>query len=52
MNMPNEEQLEIFGYPVCCEHDMLQVEKNEIYSIIKALDSLKAQLEQELIKDF
>ena len=50
MNCPDERQQEIFGWPKCCEHDMIKADKTKIYSIIKALDILKKKLENEIIK--
>lgn len=51
MNCPDERQQEVFGWPKCCEHDMVKADKTKIYSIIKALDTLKRKLEMEIVKD-
>lgn len=50
MNMPNEKQLKIFGYPNCCEEKMLQIERNKLFKLVKGLDNLKIKLEQEIIR--
>lgn len=50
MDYPSEEWIERFGLPPCCEQDMLQVERNSMFKIIKALDKLKEALEAEILR--
>ena len=51
MNAPNERQIEIFGYPKCCEGlDMLKTDRNHLFKIVKGLDNLKAKLEAEILR--
>jgi len=50
MEYPNERQMKVFGKPICCEFDMLQIEREKIHLIVRALDNLKKNLEEELLK--
>lgn len=50
MEYPNERQMEIFGKPTCCDFDMLQVEREKIHVIVRSLDTLRKNLEEELLK--
>lgn len=50
MDEPTERQIEIFGMPACCNQDMLKVERNKIYDIIKGMANLKTKLEEEILK--
>jgi hypothetical protein len=52
MDEPTERQIEVFGMPTCCDYDMLKVERNKIYDILKGMTNLKAKLEQEITKGF
>lgn len=50
MEYPNERQMEVFGKPTCCDFDMLQVEREKIHVIVRSLDTLRKNLEEELLK--
>lgn len=50
MNVPNEKQIKIFGLPNCCEENMLQIERNKLFKLVKGLDQLKVKLEQEILR--
>jgi len=50
MDEPTERQVAVFGMPACCSYDMLQVERNKLYDIIKGMANLKVKLEQEILK--
>ena len=50
MDVPNEKQIKIFGFPNCCEEDMLKIERNKLFKIVKGLDSLKTKLEAEILR--
>jgi len=51
MKALNEKQLEIFGVPVCCDREMITLDKNKTYDMIRnGLDKLKESLEQDLIE--
>ena len=50
MEHPTEKQIEVFGKPVCCEFDMLQIEREKIHTIVRSLDNLRKNLETELLK--
>lgn len=50
MDMPNEKQIKIFGFPNCCEENMLQLERNKLFKLVKGIDQLKAKLEQEILR--
>lgn len=50
MEYPNERQMEIFGKPSCCEFDMLCVEREKLHAIVRSLDNLRKNLEEELLK--
>ena len=50
MAYPTEQQMEIFGRPECCDFDMLKVEREKIHTIVRALDTLRENLETELLK--
>jgi len=50
MDYPSEEWVEKFGLPDCCEEAMLQLERNKIFKIHKALGTLKASLEEEMLR--
>lgn len=51
MDAPTEKQLEVFGEPECCEHKMLQVERNNLHVLLKGIETLKKNIEHELVKD-
>lgn len=54
MDMPSEEMLERFGYSVleCCDHDMIKLNRNYLYKILKGMEELKKNIEFEITKDF
>jgi len=49
--MPSEAQMKIFKNALtCCESNMIKLDRNKIYKIIKSLDTVKSKLEAEIIK--
>lgn len=46
----SKEQIKRFGKPVCCDKDMLLVDKNNPHMLIKGLNKIIETLEQEMIK--
>ena len=50
MESLNERQVKIFGVPTCCNFNMLQIEREKIHVIVRALDNLRKNLEAELLK--
>ena len=34
----------------CCDHLMAEIDMNEMYKVVKALDKLKVSIEEEMIK--
>lgn len=50
MDAPNEKQIEIFGKPTCCDFDMLRIEREKMHTIMRSLDTLKANIEAEVLK--
>lgn len=50
MDAPNQRQLELFGYPNCCDFPMLKVDRNKLFKMVQGLDNLKAKLEQEILR--
>lgn len=50
MEQPNEKMMAIFGHPSCCETKMVVAERDKIFDIVKALDKMKENLEQEILK--
>jgi len=51
MDYPSEEMIERFGIPPCCDNDMLCIEKNNLHALLKGIEALKANIENEIIKD-
>lgn len=51
MEYPNEKQMKIFGKPICCEFEMLRIEREKIHVIVRSLDTLKKNLEEEILKN-
>ncbi len=47
----SESALKIFGKPMCCGNNMINIDFNKVYAIISALDALKKNLESEILKD-
>ncbi|MFA5024293.1 MAG: hypothetical protein WC523_05015 [Patescibacteria group bacterium] len=45
-----KEQMKRFGRPTCCEYAMVEMDKAKIYIIVKSLDALKKNLEQEILQ--
>jgi len=45
-----ERQIKVFGKPHCCDFDMLQIERDKIHTIVRAIDNLRKNLEEELLK--
>ncbi len=43
--------LKIFGKPICCNIGMVGIDFDKVYAIISALDVLKKNLENEILKD-
>ncbi len=47
---PNEKQIKIFGKPTCCEYEMVVIDREKLHKIARALDTLKQNIENELLK--
>lgn len=50
---PNEQMAALFGMtsgPRCCEFKMAKAERNNLYDMIKGVEKLKANLENEILK--
>ena len=45
-----EKQIEIFGKPTCCEFDMLTIERERMHTIMRSLDTLRKNIENEVLK--
>jgi hypothetical protein len=45
-----KEQMKIFGRPNCCDYDMVPLDRNKMLVIVKALDKLKKNIEEEILK--
>lgn len=54
MDMPSEEMVKKFGAIAlnCCETPMIQLNKGNLYRLLKGLDKLKSNVETEITKDF
>jgi hypothetical protein len=50
MEAPNEKQIEVFGKPTCCDFDMLKIEREKMHTIMRSLDTLKKNIEEEVLK--
>ena len=50
MDALTPEQEKRFGVLMCCEREMLVIDKDKYYAIVKALDKIKATIEKELLK--
>jgi hypothetical protein len=50
MEYPTEEQIKIFGEPICCGFGMLAIEREKIHGVVRSMDILKKNLETELLK--
>jgi hypothetical protein len=50
MEAPTKEQIKIFGKPSCCGYDMLYIEREKIHTIVRSLDKLKKNLEDQILK--
>lgn len=46
----SEDKIKRFGKPECCEFDMLAIDREKIHTIVGAMDNLKENLEEELLK--
>lgn len=51
MDAPTEKQIAIFGQPECCEMKMLEIERNNLHKVLKGVESLKKNIEHEIVKD-
>lgn len=51
MDAPTEKQIDVFGFPECCDYKMLQIERNNLHRVHKGIENLKANIEHELVKD-
>lgn len=49
---PNEEMATLFGLsePRCCDYNMLKVERNHLFDMVKGVEKLKENLESEILK--
>ncbi len=45
-----KEQIKIFGKPRCCEYDMVHLDRDKMLIVVKALDKLKKNIEEEILK--
>ena len=54
MDMPNEAVLERFGETAlkCCGTKMLELNRSNLYMLLKGLEKLKEAIEYEITKDF
>lgn len=50
MEAPTKEQIKMFGKPVCCGYDMVAMDRNKIHTVVRAMDKLKKNLEEQLLK--
>ncbi len=51
MNALTDEQIKIFGKPICCDFNMLKVEREKLHTMVRSIDTLKKNLEAEILKD-
>lgn len=45
-----DEQMERFGKPECCDFNMLPVDREKVHTIVRSLDTLRENLEEELLE--
>lgn len=45
-----KEQAKIFGKPTCCGYAMLEMDLSKLHTIVKNLDKLKKNLEEEILR--
>jgi len=45
-----KEQIKVFGKPTCCEYLMVEMDKCKIHAVARALDTLKKNLETEILQ--
>lgn len=50
MNGLTEEQMAIFGRPMCCGYEMVSIDRGKLHMIVRALDKLKEKLEQVILE--
>lgn len=50
MEAPTKEQIKIFGKPSCCGYDMVLMEREKIHTVVRTLDKLKKNLEDQILK--
>ena len=51
MPKPDAKTIKKFGDSVlvCCEHKMAEIDMNEMYKVVRAMDVLKDRIEAEMI---
>ena len=54
MDMPEDKVIERFGDAVlnCCGSKMLELNRSNLYTLLKGLEKLKEAIEYEITKDF
>lgn len=45
-----KEQIKVFKKPKCCEYDMVPLDRDKMLIVVKALDKLKKNIEEEILK--
>lgn len=50
MDAPTKEQTKIFGKPSCCGYDMVLMEREKIHTVVRTIDKLKKNLEEQILK--
>ena len=45
-----KDQIKIFGKPTCCEYPMVEMDKCKIHIVVKSLEKLKKNLEEEILQ--
>lgn len=50
MDTPTKEQIKMFGKPTCCGYGMVPMDREKIFAVVKSLDKLKKNLEEQILK--
>jgi hypothetical protein len=50
MEALTKEQMKIFGKPSCCGYDMVAMEREKIHTVVRSIDKLKKNLENQILK--
>jgi hypothetical protein len=45
-----KEKIKMFGKPKCCDYNMLKIDDSKIYTVVRAIDTLKSNLEKEILR--